>query len=703
MHKFLLIVALGLFSYFSGFSKEVKPKHAMSFAKAYFIENYNAANETPITDINLVLSLTVTTQGTADYYVFNTKNQKGWIIISADDVVLPVLAYSFKSNYTENESNKAAIYFINQLQRQIQYARAEKMEQTADANSQWNQFKNANTTKGIANVSPLLTTTWDQGCYYNMYCPQDYSGYCNRTLTGCVATSMAQIMKYHNYPNSGIGSYSYTHPSYGTLSANFGATTYNYSSMPNSLSSSTPLAQRQAVGTLMSHCGISVDMNYGPNGSGSNTTYALNAMKDYFKYDIEATEQFKDDYSIINWMALVRESLDNSYPILYSGTDLAVGFGHAWVCDGYQSATMFHMNWGWGGSNDGYFQLNNLVTGGSNFNDDQSALLNMHPLTSGCSSNTTYTTVNGSFDDGSSFNNYPNNRNCEWLISPIGATEVVLNFTEFNTESVNDVVKIYNGSSTSSPLIATLSGNTNPGMIIANSGQMLITFTTNSSITKSGWKATWTNVTPSNFCGGMKLLNSQTQSFEDGSGLYNDYYNNTYCKWLLRPTGASKVGLVFHRFDLGLGDRVIVYNGTTTSSPILGNYTSSNPPTSVASTQGNMLVVFQSNAAANAKGWSATYYANSSVSIEEIADSQKPVLYPNPSKDILNIKLFDNNSKKLTLDIYNVLGKKVRDYSYDNLINESLISLSVSDLPNGVYFLKIEGELDSYTLRFVKQ
>ena len=704
MRKIILILVLGLFSFSNAFSKAVSPQQAQLFAKAFFIEHYNVANEVDISDVNLVLSKTISTYDIADYYIFNTPNNRGWIIISADDVVLPVLAYSFEANYNSNSKNTAAKYFLKQLRSQIQYAKEEKIEQSAEANTQWNQYKVANSTKGIANVAPLLTTTWDQGCYYNMHCPQDYSSsYCNRALTGCVATSMAQIIKYHAYPNSGLGSNTYTHPVYGSLTANFAAANYDFSNMPNSLSGTTPLAQRQQVGTLMSHCGISVNMNYGPNGSGSNTLFALNAMKDYFKYAIEATEQYKDDYSITNWMNLVRASLDKSYPVLYSGTDNSVGFGHAWVCDGYQGTSMFHMNWGWGGSSDGYFQLSNLVTGGYNFNDDQAALLNMHPLLSGCSGRTTYTTVSGSLDDGSSFNNYLNNRNCQWLISPIGTGEVVLNFTEFNTESVNDVVKIYDGSSTSSPLIATLSGNSNPGMIIANSGQMLITFNTNSTITKSGWKATWTNQAPSNFCGGMKLLNAYTQTFEDGSGMYNNYYSNTYCKWLLRPTGASKVSLVFHRFQLAVGDRVIVYNGATTSSGILGNFTNTNLPTAVQSTQGSMLVVFQTNAAANDKGWSATYYANSSVSVNDISKAKNPILFPNPTKNVLNIKLFDNNSSKLNLDIYNIIGEKVGTYSFDNLDVESTISISVADFTNGVYFLKFESDNQFYTIKFIKQ
>ena len=704
-HKLTISFLFTIFIVSFAFAKHIPVEVAKEYAQSYYIEHYNAANEKPISKVDFVLLKTMKSNTTPIYYIFNETSNNGWIIISADDISLPVLAYSFEKYFDTSERNKAAKYFLKQLENQIIYAVENKSTSSEFIQNEWNKY---NTTSlgqiAIANVNPLLTTTWDQDCYYNMYCPQDYSGYCNRALTGCVATSMAQIINFHEYPTQGLGSSSYTHPVYGTLSANYGNTTYDYANMPNALASSTPLVKRQAVGRLMSDCGISVEMNYGPNGSGSNTSFALTAFKNHFKYDLEATEQFKDDYSIVEYMNLLRNSLDQSQPILYSGTDLSLGYGHAWVCDGYQSTSMFHMNWGWSGSNNGYFQINNLTTSSYNFTDDQAAIINLHPLNAnGCGGTKTFTSVSGSFDDGSSFNNYQNNKNCQWLINPSTGTDVVLTFSEFNTELNNDVVKIYNGATTSSPLIATISGNTNPGTIIASSGQMLVTFTTNATVTKSGWVASWTNVAPTNFCGGMKLLTSSTETFEDGSGKYNDYYNNTYCKWMLRPTGANIVSIVFNRFDLEVGDKVLIYNGATTSASLLGNYTSTNPPSSVQTTQGTMLVVFQSNAATTAKGWEATYYMNSSVSVDEDSPISNISIFPNPVNNRLSLQLDNNHLKDLTVKIYNSVGREIKVVYFENLNLNSKLDIAVNELVNGLYFIKINGENYSSTMKFIKQ
>jgi hypothetical protein len=695
--SFLLISTLN--------AKHVTVQKAKVYAQAYFIEHYNVANERPINRVNLDLVKTKNNNTNSIYYIFNEVNNNGWIIISADDIALPVLAYSFENNYDLSDRNKASKYFLQQLEYQIEYAQENKVSANQTIINEWLRYDNKGIVyNAIANVNPLLTTNWDQDCYYNMYCPQDYSGYCNRALTGCVATSMAQIINFHEYPSQGMGSHSYVHSVYGTLSANFGSTTYDYANMPSSLSSSTPLNKRQAVGRLMSDCGISVDMNYGPNGSGSNTSFALTAFKNYFKYDQEATEQNKDDYSILNFMALLRNSLDQSNPILYSGTDYSLGYGHAWVCDGYQSTSMFHMNWGWSGSNNGYYQLNNLTASSYDFTDDQAAIINLHPLSSNpCSGAKTYTSISGNLDDGSSFNNYQNNKSCQWLINPSTGTDVVLTFSEFNTELNNDVVKIYNGSTTSSPLIATISGNNNPGMIIANSGQMLITFTTNGSITKSGWKASWTNSAPTSFCGGMKLLTSATETFEDGSGMYNDYYNNTNCKWMLRPTGANIVSIVFNRFDLESGDKILIYNGPTSSSPLLANFNSSNPPTSVQSTQGTMLVVFQTNAASTAKGWEATYYKNSAVSVKELHQDPNINIFPNPAEDNIELRLENNFNRNISIEIYNALGKNVKSMKLSGLSYNDNINIPIDNLSSGIFFIRIYGENYSSTLKFIKK
>jgi hypothetical protein len=226
-----------------------------------------------------------------------------------------------------------------------------------------------------ASAGPLLSTEWGQSTYYNDYCPVDYDGPDDHALVGCVAVAMAQVMKYYNFPETGSGSHSYSHPSYGTLSADFGSTTYDWDSMPDSLSD-----YDSDVAELLYHAGVSVDMDYGPSGSGASTGATATALKTYFSYDNTASYVRKSDYSGDDWAALLREEIDNNRPVIYRGYDVDAGSGHAFVCDGYSGSDYFHFNWGWYGSyQDEYFYLNDLTPGSHDYSDSQAAVVGIAP------------------------------------------------------------------------------------------------------------------------------------------------------------------------------------------------------------------------------------------------------------------------------------------------------------------------------------
>lgn len=235
---------------------------------------------------------------------------------------------------------------------------------------------------------PLMTTKWNQSPYYNALCPAN-------SVTGCVATAMAQIMKYWNYPAKGTGFHSYNHPTYGTLSANFGGTTYQWSSMPNTVNSAN-----NAVATLMYHCGVSVNMDYSPQSSGayviqdSPTPQACSeyALKTYFGYRSTLQGVQRNNYNQTQWINLLKIELNAGRPVLYAG--FGSGGGHAFVCDGYDNNNFFHFNWGWGGSSDGYFQTSalnpgSLGTGGGSggFNSDQQVVIGIQPPSGGVPQN----------------------------------------------------------------------------------------------------------------------------------------------------------------------------------------------------------------------------------------------------------------------------------------------------------------------------
>ncbi len=237
------------------------------------------------------------------------------------------------------------------------------------------------TSRSTTSVSPLLTTTWNQSPYYNDYCP-------GGSVTGCVATAMAQIMKYWNYPATGTGSYSYSDPPYGTLSFNFDST-INWSVMPNSLSSSTPTNETDAVAILMYQLGVSVAMEYSPSGSGAYVLQtedpggpcAQYSYVNYFGYNSSTLQGLvQANYTTGSWDSIINVELDNSRPVEYVG--FGADGGHTWVVDGYNSSGLYDMNWGWGGLDDGYYALNDLDPSGIPLGSDNAMLVGIEPSTS---------------------------------------------------------------------------------------------------------------------------------------------------------------------------------------------------------------------------------------------------------------------------------------------------------------------------------
>ena len=223
-------------------------------------------------------------------------------------------------------------------------------------------------------VAPLLATTWNQGCDYNADCPVDGDGPCGHVWAGCVATAMAQVMKYWAHPAQGTGSHGYTHSDYGYQYADFSAATYDWAGMPDDYG-------EDDIAELLYHCGVGLEMDYSPWGSGAYTgTYGypnvVSVLEDYFDYDPELDYLYKSDYSTYAWNSMLRNQLDAGRPLVYRGQGSG---GHAFVCDGYQGGNYFHFNWGWSGSYNGYYYLNDLTPGGYEFTIDQGAIFDIRP------------------------------------------------------------------------------------------------------------------------------------------------------------------------------------------------------------------------------------------------------------------------------------------------------------------------------------
>ena len=329
--------------------------------------------------------------GYAEFFIFNNTVGKGYVIIAADESVTPILAYSYENNFGTETLPPNLKAWLDGYAEQIRQVVTMKAPATEEIRADWECLRQGKTLpiKSETAVSPLVATRWNQSPYYNAKCPYDYNNN-SRTLTGCVATAMAQVLKYWNYPEHGYGSHSYVpqdHPEYGTLYADFSAVNYQWSSMPNSVNSNN-----DAVATLMYHCGVSVDMNYGISGSpdygssayiidnGNGRPCAENALKTYFDYKNTLHAELKSNYSDSQWINILKTELNNSRPMVYGGFGAG---GHAFVCDGYNNSNYFHFNWGWGGSYDDYYYINSLNPASHDYSQNQQALVGIEPKYSG--------------------------------------------------------------------------------------------------------------------------------------------------------------------------------------------------------------------------------------------------------------------------------------------------------------------------------
>lgn len=308
--------------------------------------------------------------GDNQFYVFNAEGQNGFVIVSADDRTTPVLGYADKGSL---EMNKLPVNARRWLEGYAEEIKA--LGEDVQANTHPRRVIGAP-------VAPLLTCHWNQGAPYNLQCPID--GEYN-SVTGCVATAMAQVMYYHKWPQSATTAI----PAYTTSTKKLSlpelpATTFKWDQMKDSYSYDETGAAADAVAELMRYCGQAVRMDYTSNESGANVGAAH--LINYFGYSKTAQNMNRSYYTTTEWEAMIYKELSNARPVLYSGN--SGSGGHQFVIDGYDDKGLFHVNWGWGGYADGHFVLSVLnpdgrgIGGGSSSNGYtrwQAAIIGVQP------------------------------------------------------------------------------------------------------------------------------------------------------------------------------------------------------------------------------------------------------------------------------------------------------------------------------------
>lgn len=316
------------------------------------------------------------------FYVVNM-GSNGYVIVSADDCAKPVLAYSTEGAFTTESIPAGLSDILEGYRNEIGTAIAHAHTATEEVSAQWEEVRNPLRATRTVIVEPLIQTTWNQSPYYNNMCPDYTYEYLTSgpALTGCVATALAQIIRYWEWPVRGNSSHTYHAYSsddnpvdLGNLTADFGNTIYLYDLMPTAIDETTHSLLTDQVARLSLHCGIATNMQYGHNGSGALSEEVPHALRTYFDYSCKMRD-YLQLHSISLWEEMLKEDLDNGMPVDYSGSDGETG--HAFVCDGYDEANYFHFNFGWGGYGNAYFTVSG--TDVHEYSNGQAACFGIRP------------------------------------------------------------------------------------------------------------------------------------------------------------------------------------------------------------------------------------------------------------------------------------------------------------------------------------
>lgn len=280
----------------------------------------------------------------APYYAFNL--EQGYVIVSGDDEMTELVGYAENGFFdAENVPPQMQLWLDG-------YAEYVAAVQSGKAKARKILLSDSPSVV----VEPLVTTKWNQDAPFNNFAPEytDDNNNTQRCATGCAATAMAQIMKFHNWPEQGVGHYSYEHQSFGTISSNFSEHVYDWTNMIDRYNNGEySNMQADAVALLMKDCGVSLNMNYGPVSGASIYSY-YPAFKNYFRYSSRTVN--RSGCETAEFTKIITDELQEGRPLIYCGT--GEDGGHAFVVDGYDTNYFLHVNWGWGGYSDGYFDMN---------------------------------------------------------------------------------------------------------------------------------------------------------------------------------------------------------------------------------------------------------------------------------------------------------------------------------------------------------
>ena len=627
-------------------------------------------------------------------YFFNAEN--GFVVVSGDKNAPPVLSFSDQQLYSDADVVPPFEMWIDHYASQIEQIRRQGIVQK-QFSDQWEAALSGSPVfRSGDEVDPLMLSRWDQGEYYNYYCPKDNSGDHGHVVTGCVATAMAQLIYYYRFPETGTGSYSYTDENYGVQSADYGNTTYDYNAMCD-----VPTAINTEISKLIYHCGVGVDMHYGPNGSGMTNHSAARVLRTFFKFSPETEYLFRDSTDL-NWDSVIVSHLNRKIPMYYAGWSVPDINGHGFICDGYKTVDSnyyFHFNFGWSGYMDNYYYTNSLIVGSSNFNLAQELIINAYPDT------TLYTyptpqPVTGSLllsadqgtftDGGQSGTPCVSDMDFTWSIEPDPNNLENITLDIDYSIAAGDTLLIFSNSDLFNTIVFTADSSSYHFDMNVQSVQVRLL--THSS-TSEGFRAHYT-AHRTVFCSGTKMHTTPTGTIRDGSG-DSSYNNLSDCRFRIILSSASYSAIAFHinTFDLEEGrDYLHFYDNLVSDNHYIMSLTGQIADSGFVLNTRRLVLVLETDESGTADGFEIDY-SGGHVGIEGL-DAESLTVYPNPASDYVTIS---HDMPIQRVEIRNAEGRVV----YLENINNQDITIQTSHYPAGIYLMSIHTQSGVITRKLV--
>ena len=360
MKKILLLITVLLPTI--AFAKTVTVERAQKIAETFV--NRQADSRSVSAEVSLVWNGETNDSRTSNhapaYYVFEN-SVGGFVIVAGDDVVNPILGYSNEGNFNVDNMPENLKYWMNELRGGINYLRENNAQPDNETRAAWDNINSGKpASRAVEREMLLETAKWNQSAPFFDMCPQ-IDG--KQTYQGCTPTAVAIVMRYYQWPQAGSGyleSYDYEDEQ-GYIRFVDGYSLgheYDWNNMPLDFSNYTP-AQAEAVAQLMKDCAVASKTEFGTKGSGAYLKNAMIALAKHMSYDASAVYYEKRFFTNLEWRRMLYQTINNGDPVLYTAYETEV-WGHTIVLDGYDSEGNFHINWGWGGRYDGYYNFPNF-------------------------------------------------------------------------------------------------------------------------------------------------------------------------------------------------------------------------------------------------------------------------------------------------------------------------------------------------------